>query len=109
MVGLWIAIAAVVAACVGLFAGLNVGAARRVGGLRKAAYDQFEREDAELTQRLRQRESEQAAAVVEAQRDLAAVHKEAAETRRQADAQAADTRRQAETQAGVELERVRRM
>jgi len=109
MVGLWIAIAAVVAACVGLSVGLSVGASRRIGGLKRAAYERFDQQAAELTQRLQQRESEQAAAVVAAQRDLAAVHKEAAETRRQAEVQAAETRRAADGQAAVEIDRARRI
>jgi ribonuclease Y len=109
MVGLWIAIAAVVAACVGLFGGLSVGSSRRIGGLKRAAYERFDQQAAELTQRLQQRESEQASAVIAAQRDLAAVHKEAAETRRQAEMQAAETRKAADAQAAVEMDRARRI
>src|SRR5260221_8165448 len=108
MVGLWIAIAAVVAPCVGLFGGLSVGASRRIGGLKRAAYERFGRRAAELPQRPQQRESDQAAAVIAAQRDLAAVHKEAAETRRQAEGRPAEPRRAADAQAAVEIDRARR-
>jgi ribonuclease Y len=109
MVGLLIAIAAVVAACVGLFVGLNVGASRRINNLKKRAYEDFDRQVAELAQRAQAREAEHAAAVVAAQRDLAAVHREAAEVRKQADAQAVQIREQAASAAAVEMDRARRI
>ena len=79
MVGLLIAIAAVVAACVGLLVGMNVGGSRRINNLKKSAYEDFDKQVAELAQRAQAREGEHASAVVAAQRDLAAVHREAAE------------------------------
>ncbi|MFL6112036.1 MAG: ribonuclease Y [Catenulispora sp.] len=109
MVGLLIAIAAVVAGCVGLLVGLNVGASRRINNLRKRAYEDFDKQLAELAQRAQTREGEHAAAVVAAQRDLAAVHREAAEARKQADAQAVQIREQAASAAGVEMDRARRI
>jgi ribonuclease Y len=109
MVGLLIAIAAVVAACVGLLVGLNVGAARRIDNLRKSAYEDFDKQLAELAQRAQARESEHAAAIVAAQRDLGAVHREAAEARKQADAQAVQIREQAATSAALEMDRARRI
>ncbi|NUP48723.1 MAG: DUF3552 domain-containing protein, partial [Catenulispora sp.] len=109
MVGLLIAIAAVVAACVGLLVGLNVGASRRINNLRKSAYEDFDKQLAELAQRAQARESEHAAAVVAAQRDLGAVHREAAEARKQADAQAVQIREQAAAAAAVEMDRARRI
>ena len=81
MVGLLIAIAAVVAACVGLLVGLNVGGSRRINNLKKSAYEDFDKQLAELAQRAQARESEHAAAIVAAQRDLGTVHREAAEAR----------------------------
>ncbi|MBW8804329.1 MAG: ribonuclease Y [Catenulisporales bacterium] len=109
MVGLLIAIAAVVAACVGLLVGMNVGASRRIDNLRKSAYEDFDKQLAELAQRAQAREGEHAAAVVAAQRDLAAVHREAAEARKQADVQAVQIREQAAAAAGVEMDRARRI
>ena len=109
MVGLLIAIAAVVAACVGLLVGLNVGASRRINNLRKSAYEDFDKQLAELAQRAQARESEHAAAIVAAQRDLGAVHREAAEARKQADAQAVRIREQAAAAAAVEMDRARRI
>jgi len=109
MVGLLIAIAAVVAACVGLFVGLNVGGSRRINNLKKSAYEDFDKQVAELAQRAQAREGEHAAAVVAAQRDLAAVHREAAESRKQADAQAVQIREQAAAAATVEMDRARRI
>jgi len=109
MVGLLIAIAAVVAACVGLFVGLNVGGSRRINNLKKSAYEDFDKQIAELAQRAQAREGEHAAAVVAAQRDLAAVHREAAESRKQADAQAVQIREQAAAAATVEMDRARRI
>jgi len=109
MVGLLIAIAAVVAACVGLLVGLNVGASRRVANLKKRAYEDFDKQVAELSQRAQAREGEHAAAVVAAQRDLAVVHREAAEARKQADAQAVQIREQAAAAAAVEIDRARRV
>jgi len=109
MVGMVIAIAAVVAACVGLFVGMNVGAGRRINNLKKSAYEDFDKQVAELAQRAQAREGEHAAAVVAAQRDLAAVHREAAEARKQADAQAVQIREQAASAATVEMDRARRI
>ncbi|MEY9863420.1 ribonuclease Y [Catenulispora sp. GAS73] len=109
MVGMVIAIAAVVAACVGLFVGMNVGAGRRINNLKKSAYEDFDKQVAELAQRAQAREGEHAAAVVAAQRDLAAVHREAAEARKQADAQAVQIREQAAAAATVEMDRARRI
>ncbi|GAA1953190.1 ribonuclease Y [Catenulispora subtropica] len=109
MVGLLIAIAAVVAACVGLLVGLNVGGSRRINNLKKRAYEDFDKQLAELAQRAQARESEHAAAIVAAQRDLGAVHREAAEARKQADAQAVQIREQAATAAAVEMDRARRI
>jgi len=109
MVGLLIAIAAVVAACVGLLVGMNVGAGRRIDNLKKSAYEDFDKQVAELAQRAQAREGEHAAAVVAAQRDLAAVHREAAEARKQADAQAVQIREQAAAAAAVEMDRARRI
>nr|WP_230419979.1 ribonuclease Y [Catenulispora pinistramenti] len=104
-----IAIAAVVAACAGLFVGLNVGAGRRINNLKKSAYEDFDKQVAELSQRAQAREGEHASAVVAAQRDLAAVHREAAEVRKQADAQAVQIREQAASAATVEMDRARRI
>ncbi|GAA2042315.1 ribonuclease Y [Catenulispora yoronensis] len=109
MVGLLIAIAAVVAACVGLLVGLNVGGSRRINNLKKSAYEDFDKQLAELAQRAQARESEHAAAVVAAQRDLGAVHREAAEARKQADVQAVRIREQAASAAAVEMDRARRI
>ncbi|MBS2533061.1 ribonuclease Y [Catenulispora sp. NF23] len=109
MVGMLIAIAAVVAACAGLFVGLNVGAGRRINNLKKSAYEDFDKQVAELSQRAQAREGEHASAVVAAQRDLAAVHREAAEVRKQADAQAVQIREQAASAATVEMDRARRI
>jgi ribonuclease Y len=109
MVGLLIAIAAVVAACVGLLVGLNVGGSRRIGHLKKSAYADFDKQVAELAQRAQAREGENAAAVVAAQRDLAVVHREAAEARKQADVQAVQIREQAAAAATVEIDRARRI
>src|SRR2546423_11326758 len=103
MVGLLIAIAAVVAACVGLLVGMNVGASRRIDNLRKSAYEDFDKQLAELAQRAQAREGEHAAAAVAAQRDLAAVHREAAEARKQAAVQAVQIREQAAAAAGDEV------
>ena len=109
MVGLLIAIAAVVAACVGLLVGLNVGGSRRLNNLKKSAYEDFDKQVAELSQRAQAREGEHASAVVAAQRDLAAVHREAAESRKQADVQAVQIREQAAAAASVEMDRARRI
>jgi ribonuclease Y len=109
MVGLLIAIAAVVAACVGLLVGLNVGGSRRINNLKKSAYQDFDKQVADLAQRAQAREGEHAAAVVAAQRDLAAVHREAAESRKQADVQAVQIREQAAAAATVEMDRARRI
>ena len=109
MVGLLIAIAAVVAACVGLLVGLNLGASRRITNLKKRAYEDFDKQVSELAQRAQTREGEHATAVVAAQRDLAAVHREAAEARKDADAQAVQIREQAAGAAAVEVERARRI
>nr|WP_194916847.1 ribonuclease Y [Catenulispora rubra] len=109
MVGMVIAIAAVVAACVGLFVGMNVGAGRRINNLKKSAYEDFDKQVAELAQRAQAREGEHASAVVAAQRDLAAVHREAAESRKQADVQAVQIREQAAAAATVEMDRARRI
>ncbi|ACU70504.1 RNA binding metal dependent phosphohydrolase [Catenulispora acidiphila DSM 44928] len=109
MVGLLIAIAAVVAACVGLLVGMNVGGSRRINNLKKSAYEDFDKQVAELAQRAQAREGEHASAVVAAQRDLAAVHREAAEVRKQADAQAVQIREQAASAATVEMDRARRI
>jgi ribonucrease Y len=109
MVGLLIAIAAVVAACVGLLVGLNVGGSRRLNNLKKSAYEDFDKQVAELAQRAQAREGEHASAVVAAQRDLAAVHREAAESRKQADLQAMQIREQAAAAATVEMDRARRI
>ncbi|WP_194893396.1 ribonuclease Y [Catenulispora pinisilvae] len=109
MVGMLIAIAAVVAACAGLFSGLNIGAGRRINNLKKSAYEDFDKQVAELAQRAQAREGEHASAVVAAQRDLAAVHREAAEARKQADVQAVQIREQAASAATVEMDRARRI
>jgi ribonuclease Y len=109
MVGLLIAIAAVVAACVGLLVGLNVGGSRRINNLKKSAYEDFDKQVAELAQRAQAREGEHASAVVAAQRDLAAVHREAAESRKQADVHAVQIREQAAAAATVEMDRARRI
>jgi ribonuclease Y len=109
MVGMLIAIAAVVAACLGLFVGLNVGAGRRINNLKKSAYEDFDKQVSELAQRAQAREGEHATAVVAAQRDLAVVHREAAEARKQADAQAVQIREQAASAATVEMDRARRI
>ncbi|WP_395994331.1 ribonuclease Y [Catenulispora acidiphila] len=88
---------------------MNVGGSRRINNLKKSAYEDFDKQVAELAQRAQAREGEHASAVVAAQRDLAAVHREAAEVRKQADAQAVQIREQAASAATVEMDRARRI
>ncbi|WP_438939808.1 ribonuclease Y [Catenulispora rubra] len=88
---------------------MNVGAGRRINNLKKSAYEDFDKQVAELAQRAQAREGEHASAVVAAQRDLAAVHREAAESRKQADVQAVQIREQAAAAATVEMDRARRI